>query len=248
LLTSKRCMAASDMGRTRIGSILSDGTESIIGGLNGRILNAAVINLNDNTLEDIWNYEDDGMTFDMVTDVDGEGDKEVSSFRFSVLSVYPLLYFCAFAIIVLCYHCIAIAYACPSDAHCMHIFFSCLYHCADPAHMHAPTYSFPPSTSLLTQLHSLTKPSKSAPFTPLNFLPTSASSNVRMQVAQCRFIIFKLNSQICILSLRLRCKVLYNWRGGEYFVCGGRKRGYWVSLCMHFSVVCPPSQSMGSVC
>ncbi|KAG2120280.1 hypothetical protein BD769DRAFT_1671701 [Suillus cothurnatus] len=50
--------------------------------------------------------------------------------------------------------------------------------------------------------------------TKLNFLPTSASSNARMQVAQRRFIIFKLNSQICVLSLRLRRKVLYNWRGG----------------------------------
>ncbi|KAG1758393.1 hypothetical protein EDD22DRAFT_784016 [Suillus occidentalis] len=41
-------------------------------------MNGTVINLNDNTgLEDIWDHEDDGMTFDMVTDVDGEGDEEL---------------------------------------------------------------------------------------------------------------------------------------------------------------------------
>ncbi|KAG2346477.1 hypothetical protein BDR05DRAFT_878067 [Suillus weaverae] len=41
-------------------------------------MNGAVINLNDDTgLEDIWDHEDDGMTFDMVTDVDGEGDEDL---------------------------------------------------------------------------------------------------------------------------------------------------------------------------
>ncbi|KAG1853269.1 hypothetical protein C8R48DRAFT_611202 [Suillus tomentosus] len=69
------------MGGTRIGSVFSDGTGSIIGGprrVNGRVTNGAVINLNDDTgLEDIWDHEDDGMTFDMVTDVDGEGDEEL---------------------------------------------------------------------------------------------------------------------------------------------------------------------------
>ncbi|KAG1855198.1 hypothetical protein DFJ58DRAFT_906114 [Suillus subalutaceus] len=80
-LASKRAMAASAMGGTRIGSVFSDGTGSIIGGprhVNGRVMNGAVINLNDDTgLEDIWDHEDDGMTFDMVTDVDGEGDEEL---------------------------------------------------------------------------------------------------------------------------------------------------------------------------
>jgi hypothetical protein len=63
----------------------ADGTGSIIGGtrrLNGRIMNGTVISLNDDTgLEDIWDHEDDGMALDMVTDMDGEGDEEVSSFR-----------------------------------------------------------------------------------------------------------------------------------------------------------------------
>lgn len=60
--------------------------------MNGRVTNGAVINLNDDTgLEDIWDHEDDGMTFDMVTDVDGEGDEEVSSFRFSVSFVYSFV-------------------------------------------------------------------------------------------------------------------------------------------------------------
>ncbi|KAG1894204.1 uncharacterized protein F5891DRAFT_1063239 [Suillus fuscotomentosus] len=80
-LASKNGMAASAMGGTRIGSVFNDGTGSIIGGprrVNGRVTNGAVINLNDDTgLEDIWDHEDDGMTFDMVTDVDGEGDEEL---------------------------------------------------------------------------------------------------------------------------------------------------------------------------
>ncbi|KAG2360790.1 hypothetical protein BDR07DRAFT_1288705 [Suillus spraguei] len=41
-------------------------------------MNGAVINLNDDTcLGDVWDHEDDGMTFDMITDVDGEGDEEL---------------------------------------------------------------------------------------------------------------------------------------------------------------------------
>ncbi|KAG1800180.1 uncharacterized protein BJ212DRAFT_1400603 [Suillus subaureus] len=80
-LASKRAVTASAMGGTRVGSVFSDGTGSIIGGprrVNGRVMNGAVINLNDDTgLEDIWDHEDDGMTFDMITDVDGEGDEEL---------------------------------------------------------------------------------------------------------------------------------------------------------------------------
>jgi pyrimidine and pyridine-specific 5'-nucleotidase len=89
-LASKRGMTSSAMGGTRIGSVFSDGTGSIIGGtrrVNGRVVNGTVINLNDDPgLEDIWDHEDDGMAFDMVTDVDGEGDEEVSSFRSPTLS------------------------------------------------------------------------------------------------------------------------------------------------------------------
>ncbi|KAG2739903.1 hypothetical protein P692DRAFT_20956694 [Suillus brevipes Sb2] len=47
---------------------------------------------------------------------------------------------------------------------------------------------------------------KFAPSTPPNFSPTSASSNVHTQVAQLRFITFKLNSQNCVLRLRHNAK------------------------------------------
>ena len=64
------------MGGTRMRSVFSDGTASVNG-------NGAVFNLNDDVaLEDVW---DDGMTFDMVTDAEGEGDEEVSFFSFSFL-------------------------------------------------------------------------------------------------------------------------------------------------------------------
>ncbi|OAX42753.1 hypothetical protein K503DRAFT_682620 [Rhizopogon vinicolor AM-OR11-026] len=48
-------------------SVFSDGTSSVVGG---------VVNLNDDGAleEDVW---DDGMTFDMVTDAEGEGDEEL---------------------------------------------------------------------------------------------------------------------------------------------------------------------------
>ncbi|OJA10850.1 hypothetical protein AZE42_06129 [Rhizopogon vesiculosus] len=64
---SKNGMGASLVGGTRMRSVFSDGTSSVVGG---------AVNLNGNGAleDDVW---DDGMTFDMVTDAEGEGDEEL---------------------------------------------------------------------------------------------------------------------------------------------------------------------------
>ena len=75
-------MGASLVGGTRVRSVFSDGTASVVGsGVNGNgALNGAAVNLGGDAA-DLW---DDAMTLDMVTDPEGEGDEEVSSLRLNI--------------------------------------------------------------------------------------------------------------------------------------------------------------------